>query len=263
MRIIYLIAALLFICSCKVSNGSGAADNNIIAHRGAWAQNGHPQNSIGAIKDAVRFNYAGSEFDIRITADDSLIIHHDSRYMRMNIEQTSYDSLIRFPLSNGDRLPTLREYLTAGLENNQVTKLICEIKPPQDKKRGIIMAEKVVDLVQQMNAQDKVIYISFGFEILKKIEAIDPSAHTQYLDGSVSPERLKKIGIDGIAYHHSVFKKNPEWIQSAKDNGITLNAWTVNKVEDMDFFLSHDFDYITTDEPTLVEDKIRAIKGKE
>lgn len=37
--------------------------------------------------------------------------------------------LAEFKLANGEKLPTLREFITAGLQNNQTTRLILEIKP--------------------------------------------------------------------------------------------------------------------------------------
>ncbi|EPR73950.1 glycerophosphoryl diester phosphodiesterase [Winogradskyella psychrotolerans RS-3] len=53
-------------------------------------------------------------------------------------------------------------------------------------------------------------------------------------------------------------KNKPNWITEAKDLGLKLNAWTANKEEDIDWLLSHDFDYITTDEPELVFKRLKA-----
>ncbi|MCL4115714.1 UNVERIFIED_CONTAM: hypothetical protein GTU68_003852 [Idotea baltica] len=54
-----------------------------------------------------------------------------------------------------------------------------------------------------------------------------------------------------------MFKKNPHWIKSAKDLGLTLNAWTVNTQEDLDWLLANEFDYITTNEPELLFERIK------
>ncbi|HQG57143.1 MAG TPA: glycerophosphodiester phosphodiesterase family protein, partial [Bacteroidales bacterium] len=45
----------------------------VIAHRGAWKKNGHPQNSIASLRNAIELKVDGSEFDVRITSDDSLV----------------------------------------------------------------------------------------------------------------------------------------------------------------------------------------------
>jgi len=88
--------------------------------------------------------------------------------------------------------------------------------------------------------------------MLKQVLKLDASANTQYLNGDKDPAQLKKDGIKGADYHYSVFQKHPEWIQSAKENGIDLNAWTVNDKKTMNWLLQNDFDFITTNEPELL-----------
>ena len=102
--------------------------NPVVAHRGAWKKNNLPQNSIASLKKAIEIGCIGSEFDVRMTADETLVINHDSDYHGFQIEKTNYNQLISFPLSNGEKLPTLKEYLEAGFENNNYTKLVIEIK---------------------------------------------------------------------------------------------------------------------------------------
>ena len=78
-----------------------------------------------------------------------------------------------------------------------------------------------------------------------------------YLNGDLSPEQVAKDGIDGIDYNYSVFQKNPEWIQQAKRLKIVLNAWTVNDMSQLDWFLQQGFDFITTNEPELLFERIK------
>lgn len=229
------------------------ADNKVIAHRGAWKKNNLPENSIASLKQAIELKCTGSEFDVRMTADGILIINHDPTYNNLEIEKTNYSELVSFKLLNGEKLPTLKEYILAGIENNSSTRLVCEIKPSEiNKERGILIATKVVDLVKELKAQHLVVYISFDYEILKKIRELNSTVSTQYLGGNKSPEQLKTDGVSGADYHFSVFKTHPEWIESAKKNNIALNAWTVNDVADMNWLLANDFDFITTSEPELL-----------
>jgi len=76
-------------------------------------------------------------------------------------------------------------------------------------------------------------------------------------DGSKSPEQLKADGISGLDYLIRKLKKRPQWISSAKEKGLILNAWTANKAEDIDWLIANDFDYITTDEPELAFELIK------
>ena len=85
---------------------------------------------------------------------------------------------------------------------------------------------------------------------------MDANAKTQYLDGSKRPELLKEDGINGLDYLIYKYKKHPEWITSAKENGLILNAWVGNEIDDIDWLLDNSFDYITTDEPELVFERI-------
>lgn len=263
MRLVCLILNLVCLAPCSfskkvVANKIVFADNIIVAHRGAWKEDKLPQNSIASLQKAIKLKYTGSEFDVRMTADDSLVINHDPNYNNLEIEKTKYEELEAFKLSNGEKLPTLREYILAGIKDNIATRLVCEIKPSGiSKERGKDIAVKVVHLVHELKAQQMVVYISFDYDILKKIIKLNPKATTQYLEGSKSPEQLKADGISGADYYFSVFKAHPEWIKSAKQNHITLNAWTVDDAADMDWLLANNFDFITTNEPELLKERIK------
>jgi glycerophosphoryl diester phosphodiesterase len=229
------------------------ASNPVIAHRGAFKKNGFPENSIAALREAIRLRCSGTEFDVRMSADDTLLVNHDPHFNGLDIEKTSYTQLAATKLSNGEILPTLRQYLQAGLSGNRHTRLVLEIKPsPAGKERGRLLARKCVEMVKALNAAAMTLYISFDYDILKEVIASDPSAHTQYLNGDKTPLELKNDRIKGADYHFSVFRKNEGWIDEAKKLGIVLNAWTVNLEEDMNWFLSKGFDFITTNEPELL-----------
>lgn len=254
--------------SCKVSQNmknisTGTVNTGIVAHRGAFKKNNLPENSIASLKEAIRLQCQGSEFDIRITADDSLVIIHDPVHAGIKVEETNYNELVSHKLSNGEILPTLQEYLEAGMHQNE-TKLVLEVKPSTvGKPRSLLSAEKSFALVQKLGIEEKVIYISFDYDVIKKILSLNPGAPVQYLNGDKSPEQLKADGVNGIDYNLSVFRKNPSWIESAKKHKIVLNAWTVNKPGDMDWLLNHHFEFITTDEPELLAERISIMKEME
>ena len=252
----YVFVFTLVFASCtpskKASETMSFASNPVIAHRGAFRKNNYPENSIAALKEAIRLKCTGSEFDIRMSVDDTPLINHDPQYHGHDIEKTSYRDLSQIKLSNGEVLPTLRQFLLAGLENNRSTRLVVEIKPSASKERGKIIAEKVVQLVSQLNARSMVVYISFDYDILKKVHELDPQASTQYLNGELPPDQVKADGINGLDYHISVFRLHPEWVDSAHKLGLILNAWTVNSETDMRWLIERKFRFITTNEPELL-----------
>lgn len=236
-------------------------DNPVIAHRGAFKKQGFPENSLASLKEAIRLGCYGSEFDVRMTADDTLIIKHDPSYRGLQIEKSTYSQLAALPLSNGESLPTLYQYLMAGKENNKGTRMVLEIKPsPAGQERVERIAEKCVAMVRQLGLAENTIYISFDYNALKKVRALDPQAPTQYLNGNIEPEQLKKDGISGLDYNLGVYKKNKEWIARSKANNLVLNAWTVNTKEDMAWLLDSGFQFITTDEPELLFELLKERK---
>ena len=109
MKRILLVCVVLSYLSCQsrqyAAGTSVKASNPVIAHRGAFKKNGLPENSIASLKEAFRLGCAGSEFDVRMTADDSLVINHDASYNKMLIEKTKYAALTAFTLSNGEKIP--------------------------------------------------------------------------------------------------------------------------------------------------------------
>lgn len=228
------------------------ATNTIVAHRGAWKALSLPQNSIASLRRAIELGCVGSEFDVRMTADDTLVVAHDEDHEGLDIEASTYAELVARPLPNGEPLPTLRMYLAEGLRQNPSTTLVCEIKPsPSGPERGAVMAEKSVALVREMGAAGRTMYISFGWNICEAIKRLDRGAHVQYLNGEKSPAELKAAGMDGLDYHYPIFRQRPEWIAEAKAAGLALNAWTVNTEADLRWLLGEGFAYVTTDEPEL------------
>ncbi|BAV04697.1 glycerophosphoryl diester phosphodiesterase [Filimonas lacunae] len=234
--------------------------NIIVAHRGAWKKNSLPQNSIASLQHAIELQCTGSEFDVHMTADDSLVINHDPEFAGKTIEKSTYAELTATVLSNGEKLPTLREYLLAG-KQQKTTRLVLEIKPSViSKERSLQLTDKVMQLVKDLQVSPWIVYISFDYDVVKKVHALNPNAPVQYLEGNKTPAELKADGITGADYHYSVFQKHPEWIKEAKELGIVLNAWTVNDANIMDWLLENKFDFITTNEPELLAERIAVKK---
>ncbi len=226
--------------------------NQVIAHRGAWKTQKLPENSIASLVEAFRLNCYGSEFDVHLTADSIPVVNHDPDFLGLKIETSTYAELLLKELPNGEKIPTLESFLKEGMKQHS-TKLILEMKPSViSKERGQLLASICVEMVARLNAKKWVNYISFDYDILKKVKELDPRAHVEYLNGEIDPVQLKADGMSGLDYHFSVYKKNPSWFELARKNKLVTNVWTVNLLEDMQWFLEHKVDYITTNEPELL-----------
>lgn len=91
------------------------AQTQIIAHRGYWqTQPATTENSLKSLENAQNLKIYGSEFDVRMTKDGVLVINHDEHHGKMEISETDFKELESLKLSNGEKFPTLKDYLKQG-----------------------------------------------------------------------------------------------------------------------------------------------------
>ncbi len=231
--------------------------NKVIAHRGAWKSQGLPQNSLASLRKAVRLGCEGSEFDVWMTADEILVVNHDGNFEVMPIETSTYEQLLTQKLPNGEKIPTLKEYLAEGMKQTG-TKLILEFKPSSiSVERSEKVGEMSVKTVKELGAEKWVDYITFSYEGGKKAVEIDPKANVAYLTGDKTPAQLKEDGFFGFDYNIRVLRLKPEWITEAQQLGLTVNSWTVNNPDDMQWLLDLNADFVTTDEPELLMELVK------
>ena len=236
------------------------AKNIVIAHRGYWNTPGAFENSIKAIDNAMNFGIYGSEFDINFTADDSIVVVHGSKHPVVKdlvIQESTFDKVRNTLLGNGEKVPTLREYLLAG-KSDPSTQLILEIKKHPTPERENEIVAKTMAMVEELGLEKRVEYISFSWNICEQIRKADRKAVVYYLNGEKSPAELKKAGMNGLDYSLKAIKKHPEWVKQAHDLGLKVNVWTVNKEEDMQAMLDLGVDFITTNNPV----ELKALIGK-
>lgn len=254
--IIWMLILMAGLSSC-VTEKSTFHQNKVIAHRGAWKTQNLPQNSLASLQQAIDIECEGSEFDVWMTADGELVVNHDADYEGLVIEKVTYEQLMTKRLSNGEKIPTAEEYIRKGITQTG-TKLIFEIKPSKvSKERGLELAEKSVALVRELGAQKWVDYITFDYDMGLKVIELDPEANVAYLNGDKKPSELKKDGFFGLDYNIRVIREKPHWIQECKNLDLTVNVWTVNNKEDMQWLLEQDVDFITTDEPEMLLELVK------
>ena len=219
--------------------------SKIIAHRGYWNTAGSAQNSIKALELADQLGVYGSEFDVHLTADNILVVNHDNMIGGINIQTSNYEAIKGQRLSNGEILPTLESFFDAARQ--LAIKLICEIKPHGTKQRNIEVVREVVNMVRKKGLENRVEYISFSLDICNEIIKMEPSAKVMYLNGDLSPQSLKALGLTGLDYHFAVMNEHMDYFTKAKTLGLTIDIWTVNDVLLMKKYFEAGADFITTD----------------
>ena len=229
--------------------------NKAVAHRGAWKNTGKSQNSIGSLQRAIDAGCAWSELDVWMSADGHPILSHDAEIDGLKVEESTLKDLKKIQLKDGEHLPSLEECIDL-VKNQNKTRLFVEIKPSDlSPERAQELAVKVVELVHAKKAQAWVKYISFDINVLLRILEKDHFASVAYLGNDKSVEELHDLNMWGIDFNRSMFENNGKLVNEAHELGMTVNAWTVNDPELMDYLLMLGVDFITTDEPEILLSK--------
>ena len=224
----------------------------IIAHRGYWVT-GETENSIGALKEAQKLGIYGSEFDVWITTDGKVVLNHDATLKNgVRIETSTYAQIENFTLANGEKLPTLEQFLEQG-KKDPSTKLILEIKTHSNSTNNDRVTTAAVNIVQAAGMANQVEYIAFSIDVCKKVLELQPNAIVAYLNGDYTPQALHNLGIKGIDYPIATIRANKNWIAEAQNLGMTVNVWTVNSENDLRDMIDLEVDFITTDQPVLAK----------
>lgn len=226
---------------------AAAAQTKIVAHRGYWDCAGSAQNSITSLKLADKIGCYGSEFDVHLTKDGVIVVHHDQNVGKIDIQTSTYKALKKERLKNGEKIPTLEQYLDAGKDLS--CKLVLEIKKQKVQSHEDSLVRQCVDMVKSKGLTDRIVWISFSGKACELLHQLLPDAHIQYLLGDWDPKTIKAKGLSGIDYEQKVLALHPEWIKECHDLGLVVNVWTVNDLNTINQFIKAGVDFITTNAP--------------
>jgi glycerophosphoryl diester phosphodiesterase len=226
------------------------AQTKVIAHRGYWTPAGSAQNSITSLNGTNRLGAYGSEFDVHITTDGVVMVNHDRILPDgTNIELVNYQKLKKEILSNGEKLPTFKQYLRAGKKLNG-TQLICEIKAHITNEGEDRCIDSVLNSVKQEEMEKRVEYISFSKNACQYLAQHAPvGTKISYLNNDLTPAQCKAMGCTGIDFNEATYGKYPNYISDAHKLGMDVNVWTVDDLNQMDKFIKAGVDFLTTNNP--------------
>ena len=248
---------LIFATIAAATIATAAAQPKVIAHRGFWDAPGSAQNSLRALAKADSIGCWGSEFDVWMTADEKLVVNHDASFKGLPIETSQAADVTALTLSNGEHMPLLDDYLKAFAERPGI-KVVCELKVHTDKRREAKAVKKVLKLMKRHKLTDRAVYITFSPEATREfVKRAPKGTEVYYLNGNWSPKQLKDEGCAGLDYSLAVMKKHPEWIEQCHSLGLKVNIWTVNRRDDLQWCIDHGADFITTNDPLLLQQMIK------
>lgn len=229
----------------------------IVAHRGFWncEEGGMSENSIAALKAAQDNGFWGSEFDVQLTSDHKVLVNHDPTIDGMSIWENPASAFADHRLPNGEKVPTLDDYLEQGQKNAR-TMLVLEVKEQGSVENELVLTDLAIEALRAHDLLDpaRVAFISFSIKVCEKIALELPGFINQYLNGDIAPDDLLERGINGIDYNQSVIKSHPEWVEQAHSLGMSTNSWTVNSEEQIDAMLAAGVRAITSNYPLRVRE---------
>lgn len=244
----YIILAIVCFAEIQLP----AANPNIIAHRGFWDTDGSAQNSLTSLIKADSIGCYASEFDVWMTADGQLIVNHDAEINGIVIEDSNADVVLAQQLANGEYVPTLESYLETA--KGLSCRLVCELKPHTDRKREQRAIDAILDLINKYGLESRTDYITFSKDAFDSMIRKAPAgAGVYYLQGDYIPAQIKAMNGAGIDYSLRTMRKHPEWIMESHNAGLLVNIWTVNNEDDMKWCIDHGADFITTNNPLLLQ----------
>ena len=233
----------------------------IIAHKGYHPGN-VPENSIEALRMAQELGVYGSEFDVWMTSDSKVVVYHDKTLtvngVSKKVYECTYAELKAAVENNGAPLATLEEFLEQGKKCPSV-KLICEVKYHDDGDRTVAAAEACHALVSAAGMNSQVEYISVNAAALKRLAVLSPGVMLQDVNSDYPMDRASAVaaGIKGINYDFN--KLTDAQIADAHEKGMVVGTWTVDKEADMRTMINRGVDFITTNEPVLLQQVLETL----
>ena len=235
----------------------------IAAHRGYVGI--HYENTLGAVEDAANIGATHAEVDIYRTADDEVVLHHntDINYNGSSVPVSSLTlaELKSIDLSNGDRVPTLDEVFEA-MNGGSLGDLILIV---EFKGTDARLVELFAQKVTQYNVASRVVVISFYSDQLLRVREQLPTISTSLLlniaDGApgqvLSLAKSSNSGIDitkaALVNNYGEGTLESEYagyFRTMADRGYSVWMWTYETI-DTARAISNGVTGITTDDPNV------------
>jgi len=222
----------------------------MVAHRGVSGL--ERENTCPAFLVAGAKSYYGIETDVHVTADGEIIVFHDDSLKRLldvdkRVEECTFSYLRSLRLKDfngkvqkGLFLPTLEEYIDICKRYQKVA--VLELKNPMQKQ----YIAKIVNVIKSLDMLENTIFISFAGENLVELKREYPTAKAQFLFCDATEQNLQFMvdnGLDADIYYKKLTK---EYADLLKSNGIKINCWTVDNLQDATALQSLGVDFITS-----------------
>ena len=243
----------------------------VFAHRGGSKL--RPENTIPAFDHGLALGADGLEFDVHLSRDGVVVVHHDKALDRTTgargpLAALTADELARLDAAKlwkefagqGIGIPTLR----AVLRRYRDVPFVIEMKVNEPE-----LACRTIDEVRAADAVDRVALGSFGTRVLRAARAYEPRIVTGssreetrlalYRSWCRLPVRRPPYDayqVPELAGRTRVV--SARFVRYAHDAGCAVQVWTVDEADDMRRLLGWGVDGIISDRPDVA---VRVVRG--
>ena len=232
--------------------GAGPRNVEVIAHRGAAAL--RPENTLAAVEQALRDRADWIEIDVQETADDEVVVAHDSDFMKLaGVDLKVWDArmqdLVRIdigswfhPLYADQRTPTLREVLDLAKGRGRV---LIELKYYGHDKA---LERRVAEVVEAAGMVQDVMVMSLKVGGVAKMRALRPDWPVGVLAARAIGD-LSALDAEFVAVNTG--QVSAGMVRRAHAAGKKVYVWTVDDPLTMSRMLSLGVDGLITNDPGL------------
>lgn len=215
----------------------------IFGHRGLPGN--EVENRLEAFQAALALGADGVEFDVQLSADGVPMVIHDFRLERTTGSEGKVAGLAAAELE-ALGLPRLEQVLGA-LPGTALLNI--EIKDFGPRDRGL--ERKVIGLVRDRDAEERVLFSSFNPLALARIRRVEPRFYTAQLTHHRWPIRALRLGYlwRPPALHPHFREVTPEKVRSWRGRGRRIIVWGADTAAELEAVLRLDIDGVITDRP--------------
>ena len=215
----------------------------VVAHRGA--SHDRLENTVEAFAEALVQGAEWVELDVRLSADDVLMVHHDAHYAdgRLVREVWAADA--------PDHVPNLAEAFEA-CEGMGVNVEVKNLPGDPDHDASAMVCEAVAGLAVAYRPPELLLVSSFDITAVDRIRATDPSLPTAWL---LVERHGTDLMLDRTADHgHGAVNPWDELVDehlvsASHDRGLAVFVWTVDDPGRMAELAEWGVDGIVTNRP--------------
>ena len=221
----------------------------IVAHRGA--SRAERENTLRAFRRAAELGADAVEFDVRRTADDALVIHHNPHFPDGRLVRAT--RFVDVPAE----VPTLDEALDA-CDGMWVNIEIKNDETEDDFDPTDRVADAVIEALIERGEPHRWLTSSFRYETIERCRNVAPSIATAWLTVEVDGETAAKVAAGGHRAVHPWFgNTTAEFIADCHRLGVRVNVWTCDDPDWMRRLAAWQVDGICTNVPDLAREVLR------